>query len=673
MAELGDGKGKQEAKEINEELSFILDAVSSIGDKLVSSFQDAVDEAGNLNSAADVVSKTIQRGFISDLKKAVKNTEDLVGLQVKANQGLLKSSEVEKMRIKIQQNQAQLDAKIQVYKLNGLKLDEKSIKAQQEQNEAQLKSLDSIENANKEFNKTLSFTQVFGKNISEAANRLDKTGTLSEILKGNIKDVLTPTRILELAFTAIGTAALSANKSVTGLQKQLGISSLKATALRLQLSATSNSANDLRVTTETLIKAQTELNNSYQTAALFNSNIAVGATSALDAQIMSGEAVSQLAGDAARLGVTFDQSLQTQEDAVNAINSQTGAQISLKTVLEDSNKVSGQIRAQLGANPEAIARAVTQAKALGFELEQIAASGEALLNFEQSIEAELQAELLTGKQLNLERARLAALTGDYETLTAEIAANVGDFNEFSSMNVLQQKAIAESVGMTADQLANSLITEENRSQLLADAIASGNEQSVQQLKALDTQEKFNKAVEQLKGLFVDVATVLSPVVDFVGLIAEGMSTTVGKTLALGGIVMGLIPAFKALKALQIATSIASMFKGPLGIATGIAGTLALVGAINKYSKADDMAYGDNMLVTKNKGTIMLNNQDSVIAGTNLGGGSGGEKFDYNKMAAAMSQVQISTTTNYNGFQAKSSHAMRGSYSNDVKYNGSKIA
>ena len=212
---LGDGKGKQEAKEITEELNLMLDAVSSIGDKLVSSFQDAIDEAGNLNSAADVVSKTIQRGFSADLKKAVKNTEDLVNLQVKAKQGLLKSSEVEKMRLKIQQNQAQLEAKIEVFKLNGLKIDEESVKQQQEQNELQLKSLDAIKNNNKEFNKTLSFTKVFGKNISEAADKLDKTGTLSEILKGNIKDILTPTRILELAFTAISTLTLAANKSVT--------------------------------------------------------------------------------------------------------------------------------------------------------------------------------------------------------------------------------------------------------------------------------------------------------------------------------------------------------------------------------------------------------------------------------------------------------------------------
>jgi hypothetical protein len=154
--------------------------------------------------------------------------------------------------------------------------------------------------------------------------------------------------------------------------------------------------------------------------------------------------------------MTFDEAAKTQEDAVNSINAQTGAQISLKGVLEASNKITGQIRAQLGSNPEAIARAVTLAKSFGFELEQIAAAGKSMLDFESSISAELEAELLTGKQLNLEKARLAALTGDYETLTKEIAANVGDFNDFSKMNVLQQEAIAKAVGMTADRFSRCI-------------------------------------------------------------------------------------------------------------------------------------------------------------------------------------------------------------------------
>ena len=73
------------------------------------------------------------------------------------------------------------------------------------------------------------------------------------------------------------------------------------------------------------------------------------------------------------------------------------------------------------------------------------------------------------KQLNLEKARLAALTGDYETLTKEIAANVGDFNDFSKMNVLQQKALAESVGMTVDQLSDQLLAKANLNELAEEA------------------------------------------------------------------------------------------------------------------------------------------------------------------------------------------------------------
>ena len=78
-----------------------------------------------------------------------------------------------------------------------------------------------------------------------------------------------------------------------------------------------------------------------------------------------------------------------------------------------------------------------------------------LLNFHSSIEAELTAELFIGKQLNLEKARLAALTGDYKTLMEEINKNVGDFGDFTKLNVLQLDALAKSVGMTSDKLSDT--------------------------------------------------------------------------------------------------------------------------------------------------------------------------------------------------------------------------
>ena len=98
---IGDGKAKKEAEDIKEELGFILDAVSSIGDKLVASFEDAVDAASGLNNQADVISNTFKRGLVSDIKQSVKNTEALITAQVKAEKGLLKQSEIQSMTIKL--------------------------------------------------------------------------------------------------------------------------------------------------------------------------------------------------------------------------------------------------------------------------------------------------------------------------------------------------------------------------------------------------------------------------------------------------------------------------------------------------------------------------------------------------------------------------------------------
>ena len=95
-----------------------------------------------------------------------------------------------------------------------------------------------------------------------------------------------------------------------------------------------------------------------------------------------------------------------------------------------------------------------------------------------------------------------------------------------------------------------------------------------------------------------------------------------------------------------------------------------MGLISNASKADDMGYGNNMLVTKNKGAIMLNNNDSVVAGTNLlggGGGGGGEGINYDKMAAAMSKAQVNVSTKYDSFSSNSSTANGGKYQSTARY------
>ena len=135
----------------------------------------------------------------------------------------------------------------------------------------------------------------------------------------------------------------------------------------------------------------------------------------------------------------------------------------------------------------------------------------------------------------------------------------------------------------------------------------------------------------------------------------------------------VIGALVLFRKLQIASAVAQIFAGnaklgPVGIGLALAGVAAMLGAISNAQKADDMSYGDNMLVTKNKGAIMLNNQDSVLAGTNLfGGGGGGAEIDYDKMASAMSKAQVNVSTKYDSFSANSTTSNGGRYQSTARY------
>ena len=190
------------------------------------------------------------------------------------------------------------------------------------------------------------------------------------------------------------------------------------------------------------------------------------------------------------------------------VGKQTGLLLDHKSILEETGKITGQIRAQLGGSTDEIASAIAKARAFGMELKDVASAGKSLLNFQESISAELEAELITGRQLNLERARLAALTGDYELLTEEINANVGDFYEFSKLNVLQQEQLARAVGMEADQLSNILMKRANLDQLAQEAENRGERELARSYMQLSLQQKFAAALEKLKVFVVNIVAAM---------------------------------------------------------------------------------------------------------------------------------------------------------------------
>ena len=97
--------------------------------------------------------------------------------------------------------------------------------------------------------------------------------------------------------------------------------------------------------------------------------------------------------------------------------------------------------------------AAVKARQLGIDLSTVDKIADSVLNFQSSIEAELSASLLTGKQLNLNRARELALMGDIAGLQDEILKQVGSEAELQQMNVIARKKLADAFGITVSELS----------------------------------------------------------------------------------------------------------------------------------------------------------------------------------------------------------------------------
>jgi len=417
------------------------------------------------------------------------------------------------------------------------------------------------------------------------------------------------------------------NDEITELQRNLNTSRLEAIGIKLEFAAIAITSNDIAVNSVRIAKANTELNSQLGTAAVFSGELLTTFSKLTEIVGLSTEAAGSLAQQALVSGQEFRTVEENALGASFALQRASGIALNNKEILEATGKVTGQVRANLASNPALIAEAVTKAKLLGLEINNIADASKQLLNFESSIGNELEAELLTGKQLNLERARALALQGDLAGVADEIARQNINFSEFGAMNVLQQEALAKAVGMTADGLADALLTQEAQGRTAKELRAIGKGELADRLEVLSAQQKIALFMEKMQTALGNLAAIMTPVVDFASNLFAIFSTIPGQiALATAGII-GLTKAAALLKAESIKGAIARIFGafsslGPFGIPLAVAAVAALGQTIAQYSKADDMMYGNNMLITKNKGAIALNNDDTIIAGTNLGGGSG---------------------------------------------------
>lgn len=362
-------------------------------------------------------------------------------------------------------------------------------------------------------------------------------------------------------------ALTQADKELVEIQRNLALSKNEARAFRVELANAAASSGSINVTTTQILKTFSAITKELGFQGRFNSQNLVTATRLLDVVGLTEKSTSNLIAAAEIRGNLLEDEYKTILATSYALQRQTGVQFSNKEILEAVGQVTGQVRANLGANPAAIAEAVTQAKLFGGELNDIVGASKALLDFESSIKNELEAELLLGRDLNLEKARLAALTGDQSTLAAELARNAQDFETFTNLNVIQQDSLASALGMQADQLADILFKQEVQGKTAKELRALGKDELADRLEAQTLQDKFTKSIDKLKSVLVDVVAAFTPILDVLGMALE----------FIGQIISGLNSISPALTGGLMGAGLGFLVGGPpgalIGAGIGLAGGL----------------------------------------------------------------------------------------------------
>ena len=510
---------------------------------------------------------------------------------------------------------------------------------------------------------------------------------MSAAIKEGLNDPLiiaaVTTKLLVSGFKSLFEIGMKADAEIVSLSKSMAISTDQATAMRNRFKEIQNAGNSIYETTTNLVNAQLELATAFGATAGFSEQQLkdqILLTKQMGFSVEEAQGLQQLA---MANGMSAKDVTNSVIKQTSALAKQTGVQLDNKKVIGEVAKVSGQLRLQYQNNPSLIAAAVVQTQKLGISLEQAAKASRSLLDFESSISNELEAELLTGKDLNLEKARLLALNGKSAEAAAEMLKQVGSATEFSKMNIIQQDALAKSMGMQTDELANSLIQQENLNNLGTESRKQieekaallrkngdidganrlmnsiGNEKEAQDaLAKINAQDKFNASMDKMKAILSSIvdgpATMLvnliSGVVAFATKLAPIFKAVAIALAPVAAIMLGMWLKTKANAIMEvISTSFRALggipVVGPALAIGAIAGGLSLV---NSYSQPTALAEGGIVTGEINNATIGEAGPEVVLplnspAGKRIlgEGGSGGASID---ISLLISQMQIMNAT-----------------------------
>ena len=598
--------------------------------KALEKSQQAVEEILTLEQKLTSEYKDISKTLTDIGKKQRLNNisgKDTFGLQKNVHKELTAQLEDTQLLIKADKIKGSLADKLNdisgdiasgAYDLTGitqtqLELDEKIAEAKADENDALAENLEGMKAVLDAEAKRLKVNKGIESSISTADGLL---GGMGSTIKGFVTNPLT---IAVAALMQFG----ATQEAIAGQFGAMGVTDFRNELVRSQAEFTR-----LGLSGEDALKATSDLANNFGIAF---------------------DEADELSGSVARIAKTTGMSVDESGKLVGLLvktQGLTGQQaedllLSTRQLAKANNVAPDQVLKDVAANTELFAKfssdggknileAAVQARKLGINLDSVAKVADGLLNFQESLNNEITASVMIGRQLNLQKARELALSNDVKGAMEEVVKQVGSEAEFNKLNALERDALAKAVGLEASEL-QKVVSASKEQKTLAGQIkdATGKIEIPE-----ETMTAIAELVASFKTAGILLAESIGPALNGIVSLVNMVATPLQSIGMLGPTLVGI---FAAIKTNAIATALAER-KGMLAKIAGAAvanpikagiGVALAAAAITKLSSmvqnVGDLSIsnGRTMVTTAEGEMFRLSPNDDLIAAPGIAGAMAG--------------------------------------------------
>ena len=297
--------------------------------------------------------------------------------------------------------------------------------------------------------------EQINKNILGPLEKMGPTGVRAAgILRGAFRFLLNPVTLGVAAFLAafvgIFKIVTKIRKAQRDLGQELGVSTKEAGKFLISVKASEKAFNMIGLDGSKIKTTLSEIGKEF--GSMENMTVANAMNIerfAQNAGVSSSEVVKLNKAFMDLDGLSFDAATNVSKTAVGLAKA---AGVSTAKVIGDMSSSAAAFARFSMEGADGFARAAVEAAKVGANLSGILEAADSLLKFETSISDQFEAQVLTGKMINTERARQLALDGDIAGLTTEIQSIVGGVGDIQSLNVIQRKSVADAIGISVSDL-----------------------------------------------------------------------------------------------------------------------------------------------------------------------------------------------------------------------------